>query len=63
MKPIAFIPHKQRVAEHKVDYLRANSSPGTSMSHLIRNALQKEINITFQQKSFNGSMAIEKLVY
>ena len=23
MKPIAFIPHKQRVAEHKVDYLRA----------------------------------------
>ena len=23
MKSIAFIPHKQRIAEHKVDYLRA----------------------------------------
>ena len=34
----------------QLNYLRANSSPGTSMSHLLRNALQKEINEAVQKK-------------
>ena len=37
----------------QLNYLKANSSPGTSMSHLLRNALHKEINESVQKKSFN----------
>ena len=48
----------------QVNYLRAHSSPGTSMSHLVRDALQKQINIVAQQQSINfGSVATEKLAY
>ncbi len=48
----------------QVDYLREHSSPGISMSHLVRDALQKQINRVAQKQSINfGSVATEELAY
>ena len=44
----------------QVDYLREHSSPGISMSHLVRDALQKQINRVAQKQSISfGTVATE----
>ena len=48
----------------QVDYLRKHSSPGISMSYLVRDALQKQINRFAQKQSLTfGPVANEELAY